>query len=282
MFSFVQVLLSQHSEKHPIVILKDVMFVELKAMMDYMYRGEVNISQDQLGTFLKSAESLQIKGLTDNGTEGGDGRDVGSAAPKRHDPPPRKVPPATPPIPQPRVQPTLPISSGLSIEHRRTSSQLGTDSPRDGSISPSLRKRRRIRRSSNGEDSNLTANDTSNSCDLPLQAQAQSTPLASNMVPSTSVTMPTPIVPPAANPKTEIQTFNRLDASNFNSVPPESGLLKEKIEPPSEPLLEPKTEYLDYLNNDNSVEDLTLDDDDDMDMSQPGPSHGGDPSQQGK
>lgn len=35
-------------------------------MMDYMYRGEVNISQDQLGALLKAAESLQIKGLSDN------------------------------------------------------------------------------------------------------------------------------------------------------------------------------------------------------------------------
>lgn len=37
-------------------------------MMDYMYRGEVNISQDQLGALLKAAESLQIKGLSDNRT----------------------------------------------------------------------------------------------------------------------------------------------------------------------------------------------------------------------
>lgn len=34
--------------------------------MDYMYRGEVNISQDQLGALLKAAESLHIKGLSDN------------------------------------------------------------------------------------------------------------------------------------------------------------------------------------------------------------------------
>ncbi|KAK9502397.1 hypothetical protein O3M35_011180 [Rhynocoris fuscipes] len=39
-------------------------------MLDYMYRGEVNISQEQLGTFLKAAESLQIKGLTDNSSAG--------------------------------------------------------------------------------------------------------------------------------------------------------------------------------------------------------------------
>lgn len=47
-------------------------------MMDYMYRGEVNISQDQLAALLKAAESLQIKGLSDssggrnNGTQAKD------------------------------------------------------------------------------------------------------------------------------------------------------------------------------------------------------------------
>lgn len=56
-------------------------------MMDYMYKGEVNISQDQLGQFLKAAESLQIKGLTDGGGEN-DSRDVGSTSQKRHEPTP--------------------------------------------------------------------------------------------------------------------------------------------------------------------------------------------------
>jgi hypothetical protein len=59
-------LLSQQYDKHPIFILKDVKFQELRAMMDYMYRGEVNISQDQLAALLKAAESLQIKGLSDS------------------------------------------------------------------------------------------------------------------------------------------------------------------------------------------------------------------------
>lgn len=46
-------------------------FQELRAMMDYMYRGEVNISQDQLAALLKAAESLQIKGLSDSRGGGG-------------------------------------------------------------------------------------------------------------------------------------------------------------------------------------------------------------------
>ena len=63
----------------------------------------------------------------------------------------------------------------------------------------------------------------------------------------------------------------------------ESGLLKEKIEPQSELLIEPKTEYMEETNNDDSVEDLTLDDDDEYDnMDAAGPSHGGDNSNQSK
>ncbi|XP_069686646.1 modifier of mdg4-like isoform X3 [Periplaneta americana] len=50
--------------KHPIVILKDVCHKELVAILQFMYRGEVNVRQEELATFLKTAEMLQIKGLT--------------------------------------------------------------------------------------------------------------------------------------------------------------------------------------------------------------------------
>jgi len=51
--------------KHPIVILKDVRFIDLKAIIDFMYRGEVNVSQDQLPALLKTAETLKVKGLAE-------------------------------------------------------------------------------------------------------------------------------------------------------------------------------------------------------------------------
>ena len=47
------------------VFLKDVKFDHLQALVDYMYRGEVNVSQDQLAAFLNTAEALKIKGLAD-------------------------------------------------------------------------------------------------------------------------------------------------------------------------------------------------------------------------
>lgn len=100
-FIFLQSLLSQHYEKHPIVILKDVRFEELKATMEYMYKGEVNINQDALGQFLKVAETLQIKGLTD----GNIGDDKPSQ--KRHEPPQVRKPAAH----QSRSSVTLPPNS---------------------------------------------------------------------------------------------------------------------------------------------------------------------------
>ncbi|XP_076060708.1 uncharacterized protein LOC143036811 isoform X4 [Oratosquilla oratoria] len=62
---YFQTLFAQHMDKHPIVILKDVKYADMKALLDYMYRGEVNVSQDQLGPLIKTAESLKIKGLAD-------------------------------------------------------------------------------------------------------------------------------------------------------------------------------------------------------------------------
>lgn len=46
------------------MILKDVCHKDLVAILQFMYRGEVNVRQEELATFLKTAEMLQIKGLT--------------------------------------------------------------------------------------------------------------------------------------------------------------------------------------------------------------------------
>lgn len=51
--------------KHPIVILKDVQYNDLKTMVDFMYYGEVNVSTEQLPQILKTAEMLKIKGLAE-------------------------------------------------------------------------------------------------------------------------------------------------------------------------------------------------------------------------
>ncbi|KAM8707494.1 hypothetical protein ACLKA7_005038 [Drosophila subpalustris] len=66
-------LLQEQYNKYLIFILKDAKYQELRAMKDYMYRNEVNISQNQFAALLKAAESLQIKGLSDNRSGGSSG-----------------------------------------------------------------------------------------------------------------------------------------------------------------------------------------------------------------
>ena len=57
-----QDLLSQQTDKQSIIFLKDVTFVTLKAIVDYMYRGEVSVPQNQLLSFLQTTEALKIRG----------------------------------------------------------------------------------------------------------------------------------------------------------------------------------------------------------------------------
>jgi len=50
---YFQTLFSVNPCQHPIVILKDVKYNDLKTMVDFMYYGEVNVSQEQLPAILK-------------------------------------------------------------------------------------------------------------------------------------------------------------------------------------------------------------------------------------
>lgn len=48
---------------NPIVILSDIKYDDLKTLIDFMYHGHVNVSENQLSVILKAAENLKIKGL---------------------------------------------------------------------------------------------------------------------------------------------------------------------------------------------------------------------------
>ncbi|KAG1714913.1 Protein bric-a-brac 2 [Nymphon striatum] len=62
---FFEEVLKNNPCKHPIIILKDMKFFDLKTIIQFMYKGEVNVSQDHLSALLKTAESLQVKGLAE-------------------------------------------------------------------------------------------------------------------------------------------------------------------------------------------------------------------------
>jgi len=62
---FFESLFTENPCKHPIVILKDIRYADLRALVEFMYKGEVNVVQEQLPTLLKTAEALKIKGLAE-------------------------------------------------------------------------------------------------------------------------------------------------------------------------------------------------------------------------
>ncbi|KAF2344823.1 BTB/POZ domain [Trinorchestia longiramus] len=59
------------SHQHPVIVLRDTRFLELKCLLCFIYHGEVNVSQDNLSCLLNLAENLKVKGLAQE-------------APKRH------------------------------------------------------------------------------------------------------------------------------------------------------------------------------------------------------
>ncbi|XP_049840649.1 broad-complex core protein isoforms 1/2/3/4/5-like isoform X1 [Schistocerca gregaria] len=80
--------------QHPVVILKDVRYEDVQALLSFMYQGEVYISQDRLAPFLHTAELLQVRGL------------AGAANPFRETQQQSPAPPPPPPPPtalQPQV-----------------------------------------------------------------------------------------------------------------------------------------------------------------------------------
>jgi hypothetical protein len=52
---------------HPIIILPpEVRHSDMEKLLHFIYQGEVNVLQENLARFLKTAEMLKIKGLADD------------------------------------------------------------------------------------------------------------------------------------------------------------------------------------------------------------------------
>ncbi|XP_049775493.1 broad-complex core protein isoforms 1/2/3/4/5-like isoform X9 [Schistocerca cancellata] len=52
--------------QHPVIIFRNVKFEDLVALIDFMYHGEVNVMQEQLTSFLTTAELLAVQGLSED------------------------------------------------------------------------------------------------------------------------------------------------------------------------------------------------------------------------
>ncbi|GAB6024034.1 hypothetical protein CHUAL_008756 [Chamberlinius hualienensis] len=62
---YFQKLLMENPCDHPVIILSDLQPSVLQDLVEFMYRGEINVMQDRLNELIKWAEKLQIAGLTE-------------------------------------------------------------------------------------------------------------------------------------------------------------------------------------------------------------------------
>ena len=46
-------------------MLQDITFPQTRALLDYMYHGEVSVQEEELPALLKIAEALKVKGLVE-------------------------------------------------------------------------------------------------------------------------------------------------------------------------------------------------------------------------
>ena len=60
---FFKKLLKTEAHPHPLIYMRGVKSEDLLAIVDFLYRGEANVFQENLDSFLAIAEELQLKGL---------------------------------------------------------------------------------------------------------------------------------------------------------------------------------------------------------------------------
>ncbi|XP_034664555.1 protein jim lovell isoform X4 [Drosophila subobscura] len=62
--TYFEAILAENPCKHPVIILPgEIKLWEIQALVDFMYKGEVNVTQAGLGQLLRCAEQLRIRGL---------------------------------------------------------------------------------------------------------------------------------------------------------------------------------------------------------------------------
>ncbi|XP_031787171.1 protein bric-a-brac 2 isoform X2 [Nasonia vitripennis] len=87
--SYFQKLLLSNPCKHPTIIMpQDVCFNDLKFIIEFVYRGEIDVSQAELQSLLKTADQLKIKGLCEV-PESREGPSVSLSSPPRDSSTPR-------------------------------------------------------------------------------------------------------------------------------------------------------------------------------------------------
>ncbi|XP_043199695.1 protein bric-a-brac 1-like isoform X4 [Amphibalanus amphitrite] len=113
-------LLKDNPCQQMVFFLKDTSAEDLSAIIEFMYKGSVNVSQTQLASFIRTAEMLQIKGLS------GDEEKM-PPSPTTHQSPGRAA--SHEPRPMAASTPQRPHRNGTPPAKRRRASETVTETP---------------------------------------------------------------------------------------------------------------------------------------------------------
>ncbi|XP_065334530.1 protein jim lovell-like isoform X9 [Cloeon dipterum] len=53
--------------QHPVIVFRNIAFDDLAALIEFIYNGEVGVAEENLASFLNTAELLEVQGLTKSG-----------------------------------------------------------------------------------------------------------------------------------------------------------------------------------------------------------------------
>lgn len=166
---YFQSLFFENPCQHPIVIMRDIKWPELKAAVEFMYKGEINVSQEQIGPLLKVAETLKIRGLADVNGEQDIASSTGEVIAR---PASKPAPPSTP-------------NPDWGRGDSRNSEQNAQDN--DGGQQRSKKRRR------SGERSSLSSPAESASTEIPEPPASVEMSPAPSATPATVEQLPLPL-----------------------------------------------------------------------------------------
>jgi len=83
---FFRNILSRNPHQHPLLYLKGVKHKELVSILNFIYKGSVNIAQEELSSFLSVAEELKVKGLTQSQSQSPSNPNKNSHRPEKTSP----------------------------------------------------------------------------------------------------------------------------------------------------------------------------------------------------
>ena len=61
---FFKSILIQNPHQHPLIYLNGINFLDLQAILNFIYLGQTEVEQKDLDCFMKAAKTLKIKGLS--------------------------------------------------------------------------------------------------------------------------------------------------------------------------------------------------------------------------